>query len=268
MGKRVLRRGIPALAVALGVTTLIVLLLWGGSGSGLAHPDYKVFLPLVMKRYPPVSLEDHFDTDANNWTPFLNYWRLKPEQWYWDAGGGYEGGGYRHNMCLGASDCDHGAHDALTMYLEGGSQVWTDYRLRAKVNLVSGNQIGVWFRGTFVDEGGGNGRKLTGYYFLMTTNSLILSQMRTDEECGTDCTHNYHFANPILLTQVSHSLPQGTWYNLKVEVEGSLIKCYVDDVLKIEYDDTVGTTFLQGTVGFFVYKASDARFDDVLVEPL
>lgn len=36
----------------------------------------------------------------------------------------------------------------------------------------------------------------------------------------------------------------------------------------IVYDDTVGTTFLQGTVGFFVYKASDARFDDVLVEPL
>ncbi|MFQ5885633.1 MAG: hypothetical protein ACE5II_00195, partial [Anaerolineae bacterium] len=58
------------------------------------------------------------------------------------------------------------------------------------------------------------------------------------------------------------------WYTLKVEVEGSLIKCYVNDVLMIQYNDTVGTTFLQGTVGLFVYKAEDARFDDVLVEPL
>lgn len=267
MGKRVLRRGIPRLTVALGVTALIVFLLWGGGGSGLAQGTNSVFLPLVMNRYPPpspASLEDHFDTNADNWTPFLNYWRLKPEQWYWDAGGGYTGGGYRHNKNLGGTE----AHDALSMYIQAGSQEWTDYRLRAKVKLVSGTQIGVWFRGTFVDEGGLNGRKLTGYYFLMKTNSLILSQMRTDEECGDDCTHNYWFSNPMSLEEVDVSMERGRWYELKVEVRGSLIKCYVDDVLKIEYNDTIGTTFLQGTVGFFVYKASDARFDDVLVEPL
>lgn len=230
----------------------------------------KVFLPLAMKDFSLASLEDHFDANADNWTPFLNYWRLNSQQWYWSATGGYEGGGYRHNMCLGVSDCDRGAHDALTMYLEGGSQEWTDYRLRARVNLVSGGQIGVWFRGTFVDEGGGNGRKLTGYYFVMTTSDLILYQMRTEDECGTDCAPGviYHFSNPILLEDVDFSLERGRWYELKVEVEGSLIKCYVDGVLKIEYDDTIGTTFLQGTVGFFVYKASDARFDDVLVQPL
>lgn len=138
-----------------------------------------------MKRYPPLLLEDHFDTDANNWTPFLNYSRLRSEQWYWDAGGGYQGGGYRHNMYLGGKV----AHDALSMYLEGNSQEWTDYRLQAKVNLVSGNQIGVWFRGTFVNEGGNNGRKLTGYYFSMTGSLLKLWQMQTEDECDPDtCT--------------------------------------------------------------------------------
>lgn len=269
MGKRVLSRGIPGLAVVLGSIALIGLLLWGGGGSGLAQGTNNIFLPLVMKGYPPSSpatLEDHFDTDANNWTPFLEYRRLKPEQWYWDAGGGYQGGGYRHNMNLGDAE----AHDALSMYIQEGSQEWTDYRLQAKVNLVSGGQIGVWFRGTFEDEAGLNGRKLTGYYFSMTPTKLKLWQMRTEDECGDDCTpwYLYHFANPMLLTEVTHSSSRAIWYTIKVEVQGSLIKCYVNDVLKIQYNDTVGTTFLQGTVGFYVYKAEDARFDDVLVEPL
>jgi hypothetical protein len=229
----------------------------------------KAFLPLAMKGFSPVlpaSLEDHFNSNANNWTPFLNYWRLKPEQWYWDAGGGYPGGGYRHNMYLGGTE----AHDALSMYIQEGSQEWTDYRFQARVNLVSGVDIGVWFRGTFVDEGGGNGRKLTGYYFLLDPlhDTLALWQMQTDEEC-TDCTANYSFSNPMTLVTLSGvPLYLNHWYTIKVEVAGPLIKCYVDDALKIEYNDTVGTTFLQGTVGLFVYKASDARFDDILVESL
>jgi len=229
----------------------------------------KVFLPLTMKDFslaPPVYLEDHFDTNADNWTPFLNYWRLKPQQWYWDAKGGYQGGGYRHNMYLGGTE----AHDALSMYIQEDSQEWTDYQFQARVNLVSGDQIGVWFRGTFVDEGGGNGRKLTGYYFLLDPlhDTLALWQMQTDEEC-TDCTANYSFSNPMTLVTLSGvPLYLNHWYTIKVEVAGPLIKCYVDDALKIEYNDTVGTTFLQGTVGLFVYKASDARFDDILVESL
>ncbi|HAL61343.1 MAG TPA: hypothetical protein DCP08_02940 [Chloroflexi bacterium] len=114
-----------------------MLLLYSRGTAGLAQePPPQAYLPLVMKRW--YRLEDHFDTDADNWTPFLNYWRLNPQQWYWSATGGYEGGGYRRNMCLGVSDCDRGAHDALTMYLEGDSQTWTNYRLRARVNLVSG----------------------------------------------------------------------------------------------------------------------------------
>ncbi|HAL61344.1 MAG TPA: hypothetical protein DCP08_02945 [Chloroflexi bacterium] len=125
-----------------------------------------------------------------------------------------------------------------------------------------------------MDEGGGNGRKLTGYYFTLDPAhaKLTLWQMQTEDECDPDTCNKpwylYHLGNPISLEDVDFSLGHGRWYELKVEVEGSLIKCYVDDVLKIEYDDRIGTTFLQGTVGFFVYKASDARFDDVLVESL
>jgi hypothetical protein len=169
-------------------------------------------------------------------------------------------------MYLGGTE----AHDALSMYIQEGSQEWTDYRFQARVNLVSGVDIGVWFRGTFVNEGGGNGRKLTGYYFLLDPlhDTLALWQMQTDEEC-TDCTANYSFSNPMTLVTLSGvPLYLNHWYTIKVEVAGPLIKCYVDDALKIEYNDTVGTTFLQGTVGLFVYKASDARFDDILVESL
>jgi len=237
----------------------------------------KVFLPLAMKSVgvaAPASLEDHFDANADNWTPFLNYWRLKPQQWYWDAAGGYQGGGYRHNMCLGVADCDDGAHDALAMYLEGDSQEWTDYRFQAKVKLVSGTQIGVWFRGTYEEDPVYSGRKITGYFFNLTPGSdrLTLWQMQTEEECvpGTLTQYLYNFSNPIQLQTVTGQtwLVKNHWYTIKVEVEGSLIKCYVDDVLRIEYNDTIGSTFLNGTVGLTVYKADDARFDDVVVEPL
>lgn len=224
----------------------------------------EVFLPLAMKDFslvPPAFLEDHFDAHADNWTPFLNYWRLNEEQWYWDAEGGYEGGGYRHNKNLGGTE----AHDALGMYLQEGSQEWTDYRFQAKVNLVSGGLIGLWFRGTYV-ESATSCRHVGSYYLTLTGSELQLWQMQTEAEQEYPG-YEYCFHSPMELTTASYSSQEGVWYNLKVEVEGSLIKCYVNDVLLIEYNDTIGTTFLQGTVGFLVYKAEDARFDDVLVEP-
>ncbi len=284
MGKRVLSRGIPGLAVVLGVIALIGLLLWGGGSSGLAQETIEIFLPLVMKEYPtstptptpmPTSLEDHFDTDANNWTPFLNYWRLEPEQWYWEAGTGYTGGGYRHYRYGG----DKEAEDALSMYLEGDSQEWTDYSFEAKMIIKSGSKAGLWFRGTRLEDDAAAGN-VGGYYFMISGKGASLQQMQTEDDCiYPACVNTWNlwdFNNPRLLASVSMSIDKSQWHTLKVEVEGARIKCYLDGQLLIDYDDSPipndgienDTVFLEGTVGFKTYKCANVVFDDVLVTTL
>lgn len=72
------------------------------------------------------------------------------------------------------------------MYLEGNSQEWVNYRLQAKVNLVSGNVIGLWFRGTYEDVDS-SGRRFTGYYCTINPdrNRVTLSRIRLEDECAT-----------------------------------------------------------------------------------
>ncbi len=268
----------PGVAVALGSMAIIVLFLWGGGGSSLAQETTEVFLPLVMKEYStpsPASLEDHFDTDADNWTPFLNYWRLKSEQWFWEAGTGYVGGGYRHNKNLGGAE----AHDALSMYIQEGSQEWTDYSFEAKVIIRSGSKAGLWFRGTYSEDDAAAGN-VGGYYFIMSGSEASLLQMQTEDDCvGAACVNTWNlwdFNNPRSLASASMTIDKSQWHTLKVEVQGARIKCYLDGQLLIDYDDSPipddglknDTVFLEGTVGFKTYKCANVVFDDVLVTPL
>ncbi|GAM10010.1 dyslexia-associated protein [Geobacter sp. OR-1] len=57
-------------------------------------------------------------------------------------------------------------------------------------------------------------------------------------------------------------VPQlNTWYHLKVEAYGNNIKCYVNDSLYFNYNDTY---FATGMVGFSTYR-TDAKFDNLNV---
>jgi uncharacterized repeat protein (TIGR01451 family) len=232
----------------------------------------------------PLLLVEDFQSPSPYWEPFLNYWRLHPEQWYYMAGGGADGSkALRHNYALGVVNPLKGAHDALFMYQEPGSELWTDYvyEVDAVLNADDGTgrgQIGVWFRGTY-QEHEEDGLWVTGYYFSLDpypSKHVYLWQLRTDEECGDDCAYNYHFSNPLLLEELDNAALQalgidlvaGRWYRLKVEVDGPQIRCYIDDILVFDYYDNVGTTFEQGTVGFVTYIAADARWDNVSVTRL
>jgi hypothetical protein len=53
------------------------------------------------------------------------------------------------------------------------------------------------------------------------------------------------------------------WYNMKVVVSGTNIKCYIDDVLKFDVDDS---TYSQGTGGLWLAAQLDSEFDNVVVE--
>jgi hypothetical protein len=54
-----------------------------------------------------------------------------------------------------------------------------------------------------------------------------------------------------------------TWYNYKVELSGTNIKAYIDDVLKFDIDDS---TVSGGTAGLWLQSSNGTEFDDVLVE--
>ena len=234
----------------------------------------------------PALLIEEFDPPSSNWEEFLNNWRLKPEQWHYAAESSDDGSTVlKHVYYLGVANPEDGAHDALIMYKAPGAEQWTDYVFQARAVLFAGDgsgrgKFGMWFRGTGNQVDQPPGRYVTGYYFILQPGPPMvveLWQIRTDEECGDDCDYNYHFSNPILLKKLQgHTdldplgleIKWGEWYWLRVEVQGPRIRCYVDNILVFDYYDNVGTTFTQGTVGFFTYIAGDARFDHVSVVPL
>jgi hypothetical protein len=55
----------------------------------------------------------------------------------------------------------------------------------------------------------------------------------------------------------------GQIYKLTVQAQGSTLKCYVDDVLIFQVNDT---TFSSGKIGLYTYYYSKGFFDNILVE--
>ena len=214
----------------------------------------------------PFLFQDNFDQDDARWTDFTNYWRLKDHQWYWGADLGLSGGGLRHELCLNQSDCERGAHDALTMFLGPDArgndpQEWTDYRYTAKVRLGDGDWAGLWFRGTYVPDQP-SGRYVGGYYFeikYVSGGKVGLQKLRTSGDTAG------YWSDPIRVGAPRYEIQQGQWYTMKVEVRGDHILCFIDDELVFDVYDS---DWPHGTVGFWGYQMNDARFDEALVEPL
>jgi hypothetical protein len=245
------------------------------------------FLPMVRKDIPPILFVDDFEDGIDEWTPYTNLRRLNEDQWFWDIGKGVNGSNcYTHFALAGGVPVKDAAEDTLTMYLGAGSENWTNYRYQVKFNLLSGKQAGVWLRGFYKDSEN-PGQWVTGYYFTVRvkkdggTDEAKLFQLRTEEEPGIGDDWEdwppywYHVTNPFLLEEVNLATPveRGEWHQITVEVEGPRIKGYVDDELAIDFTDTVGSIFLNGTIGLYAYGKPDGnpgivKFDDVLVEPL
>jgi hypothetical protein len=253
-----------------------------GAAVGHASPadGSKIYLPLVSIPPPALVLfADDFEGGIARWTPFVNYWRLEPEQWYHDKDRGYGiGHGYAFKWSREVKNPDRGGRAALTMVLGPEAQGWTDYRLRVRFRAESGRQAGVWFRGAY-REVEAEGQWLTGYYFTVDvrpegTGRAELGQLRTTEEHGNeaDPAYWYYFDYPLSLVdkELTTSVNTEEWHEITVEVRGPHIKCYVDDELAADYVDQEGSIFLKGTIGLYVYGSDPryayVRFDDVLVE--
>lgn len=282
--------------VPVAATTLAVVMVLGlAAGASVAQQPqansaYRTLLPIVLWAPEPTTLfEDDFENGTGNWTPYLQWSRLEPEQWYLDENGGY-GGSRGYAFHYSAQGTSREAEDALTMVLGQGSEGWTNYRARAKLNIRSGDRIGLWFRGTYA-QSANDGQWFLGYYCVVSArhihdrDRIHLLQMRTYEEPGSPPPakdkNYYHFANPLEITtaDLDLDLRHDRWYEMVVEVRGPSIKCYIQDAASastpesvqangIEYTDTVGSVFTTGTIGLKVYDTGAVTFDDVIVEPL
>lgn len=264
--------GAPLLATSRYVPPRAVSLRFGPERMtvNVARPRFPLRIEETIE---PLSLpwESPLEKADGRWTPFLNYWRLNPEHWFWDPASGTTGGCLRHEASLGVKERERGAHDAAII-LRGG-EGWTDYAFEADA-FAGGGNLGLWARADMQDEGAGNGRWMQGYSFVLDPGhgKCRLWRARKDgleaaEATGTSSKRERNnFSDPVLFLegQLPEGVTHGRWMRLSVEVRGAEIRCRVDGKEVLVAKDRV---FPSGSVGFTTYKGRDIRFDNVRVRP-
>ncbi|MEW6618671.1 MAG: hypothetical protein AB1422_04885 [bacterium] len=131
-----------------------------------------------------------------------------------------------------------------------GRTTWSDYSYQARCKLIEGTspeRLGICFRAT--DQY----NLYLLYYIGGSYKRLYLYRI----EDGS-------WSN---LRNVSYTLTPDVWYTFKVEVQdegsGVRIKCYVNDVERINYLESP-RTFSSGRIGLYNYQCH-SHFDDVIV---
>ena len=126
-----------------------------------------------------------------------------------------------------------------------GDTFWTDGSLEADVLITVGGDAGLMFRTTNPDYVGPD--HAFGYYAgLSASGSVVLGRM------SNSWTH---------LTSAPVTLTLNTWYRLKITMQGSSIKVFVNDLVqpKITWTDA---TFRRGQIGVRSFHAN-AQFDNI-----
>lgn len=121
-------------------------------------------------------------------------------------------------------------------------------------------------------EGGGNGRWVQGYYFVLDPahKKCRLWRARQDGLVLRNETGEYlspeanHFSNPILMAEaeVPDSVVHKRWLHLRMNVRGKRLTCFIDGKQILSKSDSL---YASGTVGLIVYKGQDIRFDNIHV---
>ncbi|MEK4057629.1 family 43 glycosylhydrolase [Paenibacillus sp. FSL F4-0087] len=186
-----------------------------------------------QKNVDVTSVSDNFnDGDDNGWTRFEGTWAVE--------NGEYSAGS---------------TGPAKSTFGDTG---WADYTVEADIKMIdSGGDGGLLVRvnnpshGT--ERGQNNYDALQGYYAYLTTSGVSLGKM------------NYNWA---LLKSNAQSYSTNTWYHMKVAVNGTNIKVYVDDMVtpKIDYTDNSLNPFTHGKIGVRTAN-KHTHFDKVSVTP-
>ncbi|GMK37671.1 hypothetical protein PCCS19_07250 [Paenibacillus sp. CCS19] len=129
----------------------------------------------------------------------------------------------------------------------GGSATWTNYSVQSRIKVDSFNGSNrIYLAGRYKD---GNN-----YYAASFDNSNGGTLELRKKVSGSSST----------LATKSYALSAGTWYTIKLEMNGSSIKMYVNGVLQLSATDTSLTS---GAVGLVAFKTA-TKYDDIVVSDL
>jgi len=130
-----------------------------------------------------------------------------------------------------------------------GNPQWTDYKLEARIKILEvpgpdgDRAAGVYFRRK--DD--------NNFYYLLIAYQSPYTQFRLMKIVGGSW---YDIQN------ASATINLGQWYDFKVEVNGTSIKCYLDGTLKVDVTDS---SIDRGRIGCLTTR-SHSHFDNVSVK--
>ncbi len=167
---------------------------------------------------------DNFDDGAaDGWTATSGTWSVVQD-----------GGSYVYYQ----SSTDEGRTSA-------GSQSWTDYSVEAKVKVDNFN--------------GSNRTYVCGRY--KDGNNFYAASLYNSSGGTLEIRKKVGGSTTTLASKSSYGLAAGTWYTVKLEMQGSSIKMYVNGTLELSATDSSLTS---GAAGLIAYKTV-AKFDNVTV---
>ena len=237
---------------------LNVLIVYALFGCFVALGTY-VYIGWSIHRHPTVAYQPVvlFNDDFNSLPsggqlPASSGWHLVPDDprikhvatWYGAVGHLY------HEPHLPADYVDDPA-GYLESLLVNGNAKWRDYMLKTRVEPMDDNGIGVVFR--YQDP--------SHYYrFEMVSDPALHGPYVVfQKKDGGQVTE---LAKINRGNQFHGQYATGTWYRIKVVVQGENFQAFVDDQPVLSAHDP---SFATGSAGLFTWQQSAAFFDDILV---
>ncbi|MBN1889590.1 MAG: hypothetical protein JW850_16460 [Thermoflexales bacterium] len=209
-------------SLVLTVTLLVVASLWAFA---LAAGDAAQAAPLFK-------FTDDFESGADKWTPLENT----------SVGIAADGANHVYTMT------NYPGSTARSIVSNTEAFGWTDYKITARVQLVTGtaSDTAVVLLGRFQDA--------RNYYF-MTVRANGQVQIRR---------YYNGSSSGRTLGSASDLITVGTWYTAEFELYGNTLRALIDGTPVITATDTSDEAFSAGTVGLSVIRAQ-GLFDDVVV---
>ncbi len=122
-----------------------------------------------------------------------------------------------------------------------GSSSWTNYAVEAKVKVDNFNGSNrAYVCGRWVDA--------NNYYCASITSSALEIRKKVSGSSST-------------LVSVGSTQTTGNWYTVKLEMNGTAIKMYLNGALKLS---TTDSSLASGAIGLIAYKVV-AKYDDIIV---
>lgn len=206
---------------------------YGGIGIGVSEDYMTNYYDDVVVRpipFPDTLFADNFDSGEMDslWHKLQGIWSFLPEDPRFVRGSGSA------HFATVAEGCD-----------------WTSYRYQVKTRII-GSEICP---------------SLRSYIFFRVQDTLNFYRFGICSDGGL-VLHKRVNGEWTLLARYSFEPRKNVWYNLKIEIQDSLIKGYLNDTLHINFSDTKNP-FLNGGIGIGVLESEGmvVDYDDVLVNP-